>query len=74
MPTTTDLADCTATELINLYRTRQASPVEATQAVLARIGRVDPVLNAFCVVDAERALAAADASEARWQQGSPVDI
>ena len=28
----TDLADCTATELIALYRARRASPVEATQA------------------------------------------
>ena len=74
MPTTTDLADCTATELINLYRTGQASPVEATQAVLARIGRLNPVLNAFCVVDPERALMAAQASEARWQQAAPVDI
>ena len=42
VPTTTDLADCTATELVNLYRTRQASPVEATQAVLARIAPAQP--------------------------------
>lgn len=74
VPTTTDLADCTATELINLYRTKQASPVEATQAVLARIGRLDPVLNAFCVVDADRALMGAQASEARWQHAAPLDI
>ena len=35
----TDLADCTATDLLALYRSRQASPVEATNAVLARIER-----------------------------------
>ena len=35
------LADCTATELVHLYRTGQASPVEATQAVLARIAEFD---------------------------------
>ena len=29
-----NLADCTATELVQLYRTGAASPVEATQAVL----------------------------------------
>ena len=29
----TDLADCTATELLALYRSGQASPTEATQAV-----------------------------------------
>ena len=72
--TTTHLADCTATELLNLYRTRQASPVEATQAVLARIADLDRTLNAFCVVDADRALAGARAAEARWQKGTPCDI
>jgi aspartyl-tRNA(Asn)/glutamyl-tRNA(Gln) amidotransferase subunit A len=72
--TTSDLADCTATELVNLYRTKQASPVEATQAVLARIAELNPVLNAFCLVDAHRALASAQASESRWQKGAPVDI
>ena len=33
----TDLADCTATELLQLYRTRAASPLEATRAALGRI-------------------------------------
>ncbi|MBK9605012.1 MAG: amidase [Betaproteobacteria bacterium] len=78
MSTTTNLADCTATELLNLYRTGQASPVEATQAVLARVSELNPVLNAFCIVDADRALAAAQASEARWQKaragGGPLDL
>ncbi|MBK8738994.1 MAG: amidase [Betaproteobacteria bacterium] len=78
MSTTTNLADCTATELLNLYRTGQASPVEATQAVLARVAELNPVLNAFCIVDADRALAAAQASEARWQKaragGGPLDL
>jgi aspartyl-tRNA(Asn)/glutamyl-tRNA(Gln) amidotransferase subunit A len=69
-----DLADCTATELLQLYRTRQASPVEATRAVLARIAELDPALNAFCLVDAQSALASAGASEARWQQGAPLDL
>ena len=55
----TDLADCSATDLLALYRSGQASPVEATQAVLARIERHNPQLNAFCLVDADAALAAA---------------
>ncbi len=63
----TDLADFNATELLALYRSRQASPVEATQAVLARIERLNPVLNAFCLVDGERALQSARDSEVRWQ-------
>ena len=68
----TDLADCTATELLRLYRSAQASPVEATRAVLARIDRLNPQLNAFCLVDAEAALRDAQASEARWHAGAPV--
>ena len=70
--TPTDLADCTASELLALFRSGQTSPVEATQAVLARIERVQPALNAFCLVAADEALAAARASEARWQRGEPL--
>ena len=70
----TDLADCTATELVNLYRTAKASPVEATRAVLARIEQFDKTLNAFCIVDADFALASAEASEARWHRGAPIDL
>jgi aspartyl-tRNA(Asn)/glutamyl-tRNA(Gln) amidotransferase subunit A len=70
--TPTDLADCTATELLALYRTGRASPVEAAQAVLARIAAVEPVLNAFALVDHDTALRSARASEARWQKGAPA--
>ncbi len=67
----TDLADCTATELLALYRSGAASPVQATQAALARIQALNPVLNAFCHVAPDEALASARASEARWQRGEP---
>ncbi len=66
-----DLADCSASQLLDLYRGGQASPVQATEAVLARIARHNPTLRAFCVVDHEAALASARASEARWRQGTP---
>ena len=73
---TSDLTQCTASELLQHYRSGHASPVDATQAVLARIERLNPKLNAFCLVDAEAALASARASEARWQahrtSGAPV--
>jgi aspartyl-tRNA(Asn)/glutamyl-tRNA(Gln) amidotransferase subunit A len=65
----TDLADCTATDLLALYRSQQASPVEATNAVLARIERVNPRLLAFCHLAGD-AIASARASE-RWQRGEP---
>lgn len=66
--TLSDLADCTATELLQLYKSGQASPVDATRAVLARIDALDPALNAFCLVAQESALQSARDSEARWQK------
>ena len=68
----TDLTQLTATELLDLYRKRATSPVEATQAVLDRIDALNPTLNAFCLVDADSALASARESEARWQRGEPM--
>eukprot|EP01030_Chromulinospumella_sphaerica_P029598 gene29598-30045_t len=74
--TNTDLTQTPAHELLALYRSGQASPVEVTQAVLSRIERVNPQINAFCLVDEKAALTSARASEARWQahrqQGAPV--
>ncbi len=67
----TDLAECTATELVALYRSGQASPVEATKAALERIDRLNPTLRAFSFVAADDALAASRLSEARWQRGEP---
>ena len=74
MSSATDLADCSATELLQLYRSRQASPVEATRAVLARIDQLNPRLNAFCHLAPDEALASAQASEARWREGRPMGV
>ncbi|MFZ9108064.1 MAG: amidase, partial [Burkholderiaceae bacterium] len=52
----TDLTQCSAAQLLSLYRSGQASAVEATQAVLKRIEQTQPVLNAFCLVDEAAAL------------------
>lgn len=71
-----DLTQIPAHELLAMYRSGQASPVEVTQAVLQRIERVNPQINAFCLVDEDAAMASARASEARWQahrqQGTSV--
>ena len=71
-----DLTQNPAHELLALYRSGQASPVEVTQAVLQRMARVNPQINAFCLVDEDAALASARASEARWLahrlHGAPV--
>lgn len=61
-----------AVELVEGYRTGTISPVEATQAALDAIERYDKKVNAFVLVDAEGALAAAKESEARWHTGEPL--
>ena len=72
----TKLIAKTASELSELYASGDASPVEATQAVLDQIEAHNPLLNCVCLVDPDSALAAARASEARWTAGeqmSPID-
>jgi aspartyl-tRNA(Asn)/glutamyl-tRNA(Gln) amidotransferase subunit A len=66
----TELHGLTAHELLALYRTHDASPVDAVAAVLARIERCEPHLHATFALDAEAALAQARASQARWRNGS----
>jgi aspartyl-tRNA(Asn)/glutamyl-tRNA(Gln) amidotransferase subunit A len=61
-----------AVELVAGYRSAEISPVEATTAALEAIDRLDPQVNAFVLVDAEGALAAAKESEARWHAGEPL--
>ena len=62
----TALHDLAATELVARFRERSLSPVEVTRAVLDRIAAWEPHLHATYALDAEAALAAARASEARW--------
>jgi aspartyl-tRNA(Asn)/glutamyl-tRNA(Gln) amidotransferase subunit A len=69
-----DITRLSATELLGLYRRRELSPVEATQAVLAQIERANPAINAYCLVRGDEALAAARASERRWAAGEPAGL
>jgi len=66
-----DIALLSAAELIAGYRDGSLSPVEAAEAALARIEAHDGKLNAFRLVDAERALKAARESEERWRIKAP---
>jgi aspartyl-tRNA(Asn)/glutamyl-tRNA(Gln) amidotransferase subunit A len=68
---TDDVARLSATELLDLYRSRQLSPVDVAKAVYARIEAHDSRVNAFCFLDEEAVLTAARESEARWQRGEP---
>ena len=61
-----NLAECTASQLIELFKSGQASPVEALKAVEQRIDQYNPVFNAFCHnVTVERSKLAT-ISEAKW--------
>jgi aspartyl-tRNA(Asn)/glutamyl-tRNA(Gln) amidotransferase subunit A len=66
----TDVCFMSAAELIASYRAKALSPVEVTKAVLARIGRLNPALNAFVLVDEGGALASARAAEKAYASGS----
>ncbi len=67
-----ELAELSAVELAAAYRARRLSPVEVVDAVLRRIERVNPRLNAFTVVTAERARQEARAAEAALARGEPL--
>ena len=54
-----DLCFTSATELLRLYRTRKASPLEAMQAILTQVDRVNPRVNAIVTLARESALAEA---------------
>lgn len=68
------LAFLSACELVEAYRARALSPVAVAEAVLDRIARLDPSLNALCLVDRDGALEAARASERRWRDGAPCGL
>src|ERR1700716_1405607 len=65
----TDLAFTPATELAGVIRAKKLSPVELARAGLDRIGRLNPVVNAFCTVTADLALAAAREAEQALMKG-----
>ena len=65
-----DVSFMSAADLIASYQAKALSPVEVTEAVLARIGRLNPTLNAFVLVDGEGALASARAAEKAYASGS----
>ena len=65
------LHDWHADELLNAYQTGELSPVEVTQAVLDRAAQWEPHIHATYALDADAALAQAQASEARWRAKAP---
>ena len=55
-----------------LYRDGGLSPVAVTASSLEHAEAVNGRLNAFALIDAERAIGAARASEKRWREGKPL--
>jgi aspartyl-tRNA(Asn)/glutamyl-tRNA(Gln) amidotransferase subunit A len=71
----TDLCYLSAVELRDLYRKRQLSPVEVTAAILDRIERINPSLNAFVTVTADLARQQArDAEQAYLSYATPAPL
>ncbi len=64
-----DLNYLPATQLAELIRTKQLSPVEYMQGLLARIATLEPKVNAFAHLAADQAMDAARAAEARLMSG-----
>jgi aspartyl-tRNA(Asn)/glutamyl-tRNA(Gln) amidotransferase subunit A len=64
-----DPADWTATEMLEAFAGKQASPVEVAKAVIARIEAYEPKLQALYAYDPDAALGDAKSSEERWMRG-----
>jgi aspartyl-tRNA(Asn)/glutamyl-tRNA(Gln) amidotransferase subunit A len=64
-----EIAYATIRELGARYRAKQLSPVEVTEALLARIEKIDPALSCFVTLTADRARADARAAEAALRRG-----
>jgi aspartyl-tRNA(Asn)/glutamyl-tRNA(Gln) amidotransferase subunit A len=67
-----DLGFLPATQLAELIRTRQISPVEYTSILLARIEALEPRVNAFVHLAAGQAMDQARAAEARLMSGERI--
>ncbi len=66
-----DIAGMTLTELAAAIRRRKLSSAELTRAMLDRIDRWQPALNAFVRIEKDEALAAAKAADRALSRGKP---
>jgi aspartyl-tRNA(Asn)/glutamyl-tRNA(Gln) amidotransferase subunit A len=76
MPTVSldDVVWRSAVDLSALIRTKQISPVELAEAMLARVHALNPRLNAFCLVTDEVARTAAREAEIAVTKGEPLGV
>ena len=69
-----DIAFMPVTELVAAFRAKSVTPTQAMRAALDRISAHDDRVNGICYLDEEGALAAAAASDARWERGAPKGL
>jgi aspartyl-tRNA(Asn)/glutamyl-tRNA(Gln) amidotransferase subunit A len=69
----TSLHDLSAVDLIAGYRSRQFSPSEVLEDVLAHVAAWEPHIKALYLFDPDGARASAKTSTERWQKGEPTN-
>ena len=72
MASANEICSLDAVTLAGLVRAKKLSPVEVTDAVLARMDRLEPMLHAFCTPTPEIARKAAKDIEKRIMAGEDV--
>ena len=70
--TKTSLHELSAVELIAGFRTKQFSPTEVLEDVLARVAAWEPHIKALYAFDPDGARVVATASTERWHKGTPI--
>ncbi|MDZ7785337.1 MAG: amidase [Halioglobus sp.] len=69
-----EILSMTAVQLLEHYRNKSLSPVEVTRTMLDQVERLNPTVNAWCLVDPETTLAVARESEQRYTDGSATGL
>jgi aspartyl-tRNA(Asn)/glutamyl-tRNA(Gln) amidotransferase subunit A len=70
----TSLHDLSAVDLIAGYKTKQFSPSEVLEDVIAHVARWEPHIKALYAFDPDGARKVAKASTARWNAGEPTGL
>lgn len=70
-PTSHDLLSLDCCALLERFRSGTATPLQAAEAVLAQVARLQPQLNAFSAIS-DTLRAEAEAAGQRWRLGAPL--
>ena len=67
-----DLNWLSAREMARRFGKRDLSPVDVLEATLERLHKVNPALNAICLLDEPQGRRLAAGSAERWRRGEPI--